>query len=238
MKDTTFRICNAAIGRIFIKLIETAEGADWDFAQLGRNITALKGAMTNADYTSDLDLDRMTYHTLCEQVNLSESRSQRARERWQRKKGRNVEPTTDIPAEKAVKSIIVAAEPVEVVEKPAGSPVENEPDIPETEETVADGEETEPEAVENNVGQGHIVPSGLKWSETIAVVNGRVKLPKKRPIYCIDVPPHLRAIGVESYEEYIRHKLYDEGVRGNDLENKVCLYTDRMVVSRRNEAAR
>ncbi|MDE6393933.1 MAG: hypothetical protein K2K77_01215 [Duncaniella sp.] len=231
MKDTTFRICNAAIGRIFIKLIETAEGADWDFAQLGRTITALKGVMTNADYATDLDLDRTIYHTFCEHVNISETRSQRARERWQHKKAVTAQ-TADIPviipAEKAVEPIIVPAEPVRIADEPVVSPVEKEPAIPETEETASETEE-------NNVGPGHIVPSGLTWSETIAVVNGRVELPRKRPICYADVPPHLRAIGVESHEEYLRHKLYDEGVRGYALESKVSLHLRQLIISRRKE---
>lgn len=245
MKDTAFRICNAAIGRIFIKLIETAEGAEWDFAQLGRTITALKGFMTDAGCTAAPDVDRTTYMSLCEQVNASEARSQRARERWQRKMGITVQSsdisvitksekpvvTIAIPVAQVDVAELTPAEPVVVPEETAATPIEPEPTAPEPEEQAA-------ETGENKAGSGLMVPPGLKWTETIAVVDGRVELPPRRPIYYDDVPRHLREIGVESYEEYLRHKLYREGVRGNELENKICLYADRLAIVRKNETER
>lgn len=248
MKDTAFRICNAAIGRIFIKLIETAEGAEWDFAQLGRTITALKGFMTDAGCTAAPGVDRTTYMSLCEQVNASEARSQRARERWQRKKGIAVQ-SSDFsvitqPAKPVVSIVVPAAhvavpeptavtpaEPVVVPEETAATPYEPEP-------TAAEPEEQADETAENKADTGLMVPPGLKWTETIAVVDGRVELPPRRPIYYDDMPRHLREIGVESYEEYLRHKLYREGVRGNELENKICLYADRLAIVRKNETER
>lgn len=198
MKDKNLRICKAAAGRVLIDLIDRAENCGWTPEQLGATIRAVRIYISDAEVTFDNSIaDSDAYGECCGQIDRSESRSRKARERWLRKKSGDVR-TVDEVIEDEVIMTVAEPQPEDSVETPA-----------------------------------RIVPPGTGWNDVIAMLAEIVELPKHRPVYPKEVPDHLRAYGLESYEEYIRSRYYAEGLRGEQLENRVGDLTFRMEMKRK-----
>ena len=218
MKDKNLRICKAAAGRVLIDLIDRAENCGWTPEQLGATIRAVRIYISDAEGTFDNSIaDSDAYGECCAQIDRSESRSRKARERWLRKKSGDVN-TVDEVIEDEVIMTVAEPQPEYSVETPADA----EPMV------VEEAEQQPADSVD-----ARIVPPGTGWNDVIAMLAGIVELPKHRPVYPKEVPDHLRAYGLESYEEYIRSRYYAEGLRGEQLENRVGDLTFRMEMKRK-----
>lgn len=205
--NNTSRICQAAVGRVLTRLIESAVAGGWTDKQLGATIAAVNAYIVNSLHEPDEDVVMDVYKKCCEQIDMSERRSLKARERWRRK--RETKPT------QSEEPIIISDKTPGIIEAP-----------------VVKSEVMSEAGSVLNIPR-RIVPPYTGWSGTVELLAGKVKLPDKRPVYFEDVPDNLRAMGVESYVEFIRHKYYREGLRGADLDKQVARSADELAENRR-----